>query len=70
MKSQDFLAWMETTGNTSGVAVAEALGMARETARVMVAEAKAGNDVHPKKTVQLAMTAIANNLRQWGEYDR
>lgn len=70
MKAQDFLAWMDATGNTSALAVAGALGMARETARAMVSDAKAGNDVHPKRAVQLAMTALANNLRPWGDYDR
>lgn len=70
MTSQQFLAWMEHSGCNNAVAVGEALGLARETARKMVAEAKAGKDVPIKRSVALAMTALANGLRPWDEYQR
>ena len=70
MKAQDFLAWMDATGNSTAIAVCDTLGIARETGRKMVAEAKAGRDVPVKRTVALAMTAAANDLRPWDEYKR
>lgn len=70
MKAQHFLDWMERAGCNSAVAVGEALGLARETARKLVADAKAGRDVAVKRPVALAMTALANNLRPWDEYNR
>lgn len=70
MKSQDFLDWMDRCGIKYATDVAAKLGLARETARKMVEAARAGHDVPVKRTVALAMTAIANSLRPWDEYDR
>lgn len=70
MKAQQFLDWMERADCKSAVAVGEALGLARETARKLVADAKAGKDVSVKRPVALAMTALANDLRPWNEYER
>ena len=70
MKAQDFLAWMDATGNANAVAVHKSLHIARETARVMVEAARDGRDVSVKPTVALAMTALAQGLKPWDEYER
>lgn len=70
MKSQHFLDWMDRCGIRYATDVGTELGLSRETARKMVEAAKAGQDVPMKRTVSLAMTALANSLKPWDQYER
>lgn len=70
MKAQDFLSWMQVTGCKSAADIIRTLGVARNIAQVWVASAEAGEDVAIKRTVALAMTAVANGLRPWDDYER
>lgn len=70
MKAKRFLDWMSATGNTSAADLVRALDLGRNNAQDMVAKARAGEDIHIKRAVALAMTAVANGLRPWDEYER
>ena len=70
MKSQVFLDWMGAVGARFAVDVAEILGLSRVTATNLVSAAKAGHDVEVKKTVALAMSATAQRLKPWDDYER
>ena len=61
---------MKHTGCRSAADVVRHLGVGRNHAQGMVAAAEAGADVEIKRTVALAMTAIANGLRPWDDYER
>lgn len=67
MKAQVFLEWMETTGIRKAVEIVDQLGVGRNQAQQMVADARAGNDLDVKKAVALAMRAIADDRPPWGE---
>lgn len=64
------MAWMDAVGARYGVEVMEILGLSRNTATQMVTAAKAGEDVEVKRTVALAMSAAAQKLKPWDEYER
>lgn len=70
MKAQQFQEWMHRTGCRSAADVVRLLDIGRNTAQAMVAEAEAGQDLQIKRTVALAMTAVANGLRPWDDYER
>lgn len=70
MKAQEFMEWMRLTGCRSAADVVRQLGIGRNQAQQMVAAAEAGADIDAKRTLALAMTAIANGLRPWDEYER
>jgi hypothetical protein len=70
VKAQDFLSWMQVTGCKSAADIIRTLGVARNIAQGWVASAEAGEDVAIKRTVALAMTAVANGLRPWDDYER
>jgi hypothetical protein len=70
VKAQQFLEWMDAAGCASAVSVGDRLGLARETARKMVEDAKNGKPVKTKLTVELAMSATAMKLSPWAEYNR
>lgn len=70
MKAQDFLNWMAATGTKTGKEVSERVGLHRTTAQDLVALAKSGEDLPIKRTVALAMTAVAQGLKPWDEYER
>ncbi len=70
MKAKEFREWMQRTGCRSAVDVVRHLGIGRNQAQDMVAAAEGGADIDVKRTVALAMTAIANGLRPWDDYER
>lgn len=70
MKAQDFMAWTEATGLTSARKVAHELDASRNLVQRWFVDAKAGKDVEIKKSIRFAMTAIAQGLRPWDEYER
>lgn len=70
MKAQDFRSWMNAVGATYGTDVMEILGLSRNVATQLVTAAKAGQDVEVKRTVALAMSATAQRLKPWDEYER
>lgn len=70
MKAQDFRDWMDATGNQKAIEVADSLGLSRNVAQRIVADVKAGEDIEVKRTVQLAMSAVAQKLKPWGDYQR
>lgn len=70
MKAQDFQAWMERMGIRFGADVERLLGVGRNQAVAWVTTAGLGKDVPIKKSVALAMTALANDLKPWDEYER
>lgn len=70
MNAKDFIAWMDATGNTNAADIVRTLGIGRNHAQEMVAAARAGQDISVKPTVALAMTAVANGLRPWDQYER
>ena len=70
MKAQQFQEWMHRTGCRSAADVVRLLDIGRNTAQAMVAEAEAGQELQVKRTVALAMTAVANCLRPWDDYER
>lgn len=70
MKAQDFLAWMDAVGIKTATDVGRTLGLSREWSRRYVVAAKAGEEVDMKLSTRLAMTALANGLRPWDEYER
>lgn len=70
MTAQEFLNWMETVGFHKAVQVSDALGISRNNAQEIVADVKAGRDIKVKRTVALAMSAIAQGLKPWDEYER
>jgi hypothetical protein len=70
MQAQDFLAWMDAVGARFAADVVEKLGISRNTAQEWLALAKDGQDVPVKRVVALAMSAVAQGLKPWDEYDR
>jgi hypothetical protein len=70
MRARDFLAWMETVGARFAADVVEKIGVNRNTAQEWLALAKDGQDVPVKRSVALAMSAVAQGLKPWDEYDR
>lgn len=70
MQAQDFKRWMQQTGCRSAADVVRHLGIGRNQAQEMVSASEAGCELEIKRTVALAMTAIANGLRPWHEYER
>ncbi|MCE8536082.1 hypothetical protein KBY27_01285 [Ruegeria pomeroyi] len=70
MKAQDFLAWTKATGLTTARQAYEELGASRNLVQQWYADAEAGKDVTIKRHVALAMTAIAQGLKPWDEYER
>ena len=70
MKAQAFTDWMQATGHKTAGSVGEALGLSRNIAQRIVADAKSGADLDLKKTVELAMSAVAQGLKPWGDYER
>jgi hypothetical protein len=70
VKAQDFLSWMQVTKCKTAADIVRTLDVGRNIAQGWVASAEAGEDVAIKRTVALAMTAIANGLRPWDEYER
>lgn len=70
MKAQDFLSWMDAVGARFGTDVMDILGLSRNTATQLVTAAKAGQDLDIKRTVALAMSATAQKLRPWDDYER
>lgn len=67
MKAQDFLAWTESTGNTSARLVSEALGASRNKVQMWFVDAEEGNEVKIKRVDALAMSAIYHKLTPWDE---
>lgn len=70
MTAQEFLSWMDQCGFKSARQVEEAVGWGRNAAARHVAAAKAGQDVDVPRYVALAMSAIAQGLKPWNEYQR
>ena len=69
MKAQDFMDWTVKTGIRRAGAFARAIDVGRNRAQAFYADAKAGLDVEPGRTVALAMAAVAAGLRPWGDTD-
>ena len=67
MKAEQFIDWMQKTGCRSAADIVRCLDLGRNSAQVMVASAEAGEDIELKRTVALAMSAVANGLRPWGD---
>lgn len=70
MKAQDFLDWMKLVGAKSAADLITTIGLSRNTAQVLVQKAKEGEDLTLKRTVLLAMSAVAQGLKPWDEYER
>lgn len=54
----------------SGADFAAALDLGRNQAQRTISAIKRGEDVTVKKTVALAMSALAQGLKPWDDYDR
>lgn len=70
MTARDFLDWMDHCGLRTARAVEAALGLGRNAAARYVAAAKAGEDIDLPRYTRLAMTAHAQGLKPWDEYER
>lgn len=70
MKAQDFLAWMDAVGARFAADMVEKIGINRNTAQEWLALAKDGHDVPVKRSVALAMSAVAQGLKPWDSYER
>ncbi|WP_316860887.1 hypothetical protein [uncultured Cohaesibacter sp.] len=70
MEAQDFLFWMERVGIKTGLDLEKTLGWSRVTAQKNLAAAKSGELVTLKVVDELAMSAIAQGLKKWSDYDR
>ena len=70
MRNQDFKDWLQTTGIKSGAHLSNTLGVGRNQAQRAIAAAKLGEDVTVKKTFALGMTALAQGLKPWDDYNR
>lgn len=70
MKAQDFLLWIEKTGISRAGDFATSIGVGRNQAQAYYAAAREGQDVEIKRPVALAMSAIAQGLKPWDEYER
>lgn len=65
MRAQDFQNWMDITGCLTASEVAFKLGIHRNSAQKIVSDIKLGEDVEIKRTVALAMAALAQGLEPW-----
>jgi hypothetical protein len=70
MNSRQFLRWMEITGCKSARDVSDRLKISHRFAQDIVQAARAGTDPPVKPTVALAMSAVAQGLKPWDEYER
>jgi hypothetical protein len=70
MKAQAFRAFLEKQAIRTAAKFAELTGVNRNTSQEYFALADAEQDVPVKRTVALAMSAIAQGLKPWDEYER
>jgi len=70
MEARDFLRWMQAVNARFAADISERLDINRNTAQQWLALAKEGKDVPVKRTIALAMSAVAQGLKAWDEYDR
>lgn len=70
MTAQDFLRWMETVKIRYAADIVTLLDVNRNTAAQWLALARDGQDVPVKRTVALAMSAVAQGLKPWDDYSR
>lgn len=70
MDAHHFSTWMELVGARSAREVHEKLGLSLRSAQDIVQRARAGRKVALKRTVALAMSAVALGLRPFDEYHR
>lgn len=66
MTAQEFQDWMDEAGIRYAADIVRAVGCARTSAEVMMRQAAAGEDVPVKRSMALAMAAVAAGLRPWG----
>ena len=67
MEAQDFMKWVELTGIIRAKAFVEQIGVSRPIAEGFYRDAKAGLPVDVKRPIALAMRAVANGLKPWGD---
>lgn len=70
MMAQEFLDWMAKCDLKTARSVEAALGLGRNAAARYVASARSGEDLDLPRYVRLAMSAHAQGLRPWDEYQR
>ncbi|MCV6548542.1 MAG: hypothetical protein OIF56_14890 [Cohaesibacter sp.] len=70
MDAQVLQNWLDHMGLKKGTDLSKALGWNRNRAQEIIKAMKAGEAVELKKVDELAMSALAQNLKPWSEYDR
>lgn len=69
MRAQEFNEWACKTGIRSAADMVRATGMSRNLAQEIYKAAAEGRDVEIKRSLALAMSAIAAGLKPWGEQE-
>ncbi|MCV6548298.1 MAG: hypothetical protein OIF56_13630 [Cohaesibacter sp.] len=70
MDAQVFQNWLDHMGLKKGTDLTRTLGWHRNHAQKIMKAVKAGEAVELKKVDELAMSALAQNLKPWSDYDR
>ena len=70
MDAQDFKRWLDQMQITKASELVEAIGWSRIHAQKIMSAVKSGEPVNLKKVDELAMSAIAQGLKKWSDYER
>ncbi|WP_319498099.1 hypothetical protein [uncultured Cohaesibacter sp.] len=70
MNAQDFQRWLDVMKITKATQLVETIGWSRIHAQKIMAAVKSGESVTLKQVDELAMSALAQGLRKWSDYDR
>lgn len=70
MKAQTFLAWCKRMNIKKASELVALTDWSRNRCQLLMNDAEAGKSVQIKKSDDLAMSALAQGLKKWSDYDR